>query len=75
MERYVITTSMGFINQDEKFIEIKEIIDERIDNFFIRKIKGLFKKKISSNKIHMEELQFTSWEENDEKLDAEEQRK
>jgi len=75
MERYVITTSMGFINQDEKFIEIKEIIDERIDNFFIRKIKGLFKKKISSNKIHMEELHFTSWEENDEKLDAEEQRK
>jgi len=55
MEAYIITTSIGFVNEKDAsdFIEIAEIAEKRIDNFFMRKIKNLlgFKSPIKSNKI------------------------
>ncbi len=55
MEAYIITTSIGFVNENNAndFKEIAEIAEKRIDNFFIRKIRNLFgfKSPIRSNKI------------------------
>jgi len=50
MEAYIITTSIGFVND---FIEIAEIAEKRIDNFFVKKIRNFFgfKSPIISNKI------------------------
>lgn len=55
MEAYIITTSIGFVNDKDAndFIEINEIAEKRIDNLFIRKIRNFFgfKSPIKSNKI------------------------
>lgn len=55
MEAYIITTSIGFVNDKNAndFIEIAEIAEKRIDNFFVKKIRNFFgfKSPIRSNKI------------------------
>jgi hypothetical protein len=58
MEAYILNTSIGFVNENgDTFIEINDIErNEEIknnDNFFIKRIRNLFKK---SNKIDAEDL-------------------
>jgi hypothetical protein len=61
MESYIINTSIGFVNDNkgDTFIEIGDIErNEEInnnDNFFMRKIRNLFKIR-KSNKIDIEEF-------------------
>jgi hypothetical protein len=61
MESYIINTSIGFVNDNkgDTFIEIGDIErNEEInnnDNFFMRKIRNMFKIR-KSNKIDIEEF-------------------
>jgi hypothetical protein len=61
MESYIINTSIGFVsdNKGDTFIEIGDIErNEEINdngNFFMRKIRNLFKIR-KSNKIDAEEF-------------------
>lgn len=60
MESYILNTSIGFVNdkKGDTFIEINDIErNEEInnDNFFIKKIKNLFKIR-KSNKIDAEDF-------------------